>query len=76
MFEVGIESKCSTNTEALRHDFAGAICETPILIIVTLKCFPCERDVILGERVNFREGAVEKLFPEQQCPSPFTACPE
>ncbi len=58
-----IERESLGDVELLDNNLARAVCEAPVLVGETLKCLPGEREVHLGNLVDFRQAR-----PKEPCP--------
>src|SRR6266568_7156688 len=64
LLEVMIECESLRDAEVPNDNFAGAICEAPVLIGKTLKCLPSEPQIHLSDLVNFRETSAKESITE------------
>ena len=55
LLEVMIERESLRDSELLDNNLARAVCEAPVLVGETLKCFPGELEIRLGNLVDFRK---------------------
>jgi len=74
LFEVMVKDESRIDAESVHHCIAGAIGETPILVLELAEHFPSGADVSIGQVVNLCERRVEELIAKCKGAESFAAC--